>query len=327
MDRRAFIAMVGGIVLAAPLTAEAQSATGLRRLVVVALGVNPRSAPFYVAFENRLRELDWVPGQTLAVEFVVPKPGENFVDVATAAVRRAPDVIVASGPEEPLLAVRKSTATIPIVMVAVNYDPVAKGHIKSLAHPGGNVTGVVYQQLEIDMKQLELLSQILVKGARVGVIGNLNDLADQLQAVEAAAHVLGTPIQKVDVPPPHDFEAAFKIAQAGAAKGVLVLGSPVMFRERASISRLALRYRFPSVSTAAMARDSGILLGFGPDLNALYRRAADYVDQILRSAKPADLPVEQPTKFELVINLKTARALGLTIPQSLLVRADEIIHP
>jgi putative ABC transport system substrate-binding protein len=319
-------ALVVTITLAVPLnTAVAQPAAGLRRVVVVTSGVNPRSAPFNVAFENRLRELGWVSGQTLAVEFVAAKPGEGLAEVATAAVRRKPDVIVATGPEDPLRAVQQSTATIPIVMVAINYDPVAKGHVASQARPGGNVTGVLYRQLEVDAKQLEFLAQILSKGARVAVIWDPTS-ADQLHAVEAAARVVGTPIQKVEVLPPYDFETAFKTAQQGRAEGVLVLGSAMAFRERARIAQLALRHRLPSAGPASIAHGSGLLLGYGPDLNALFRRAAEYVDRILKGAKPADLPVEQPTKFELVINLKTAKALGLTIPPSLLQRADQVIE-
>ena len=324
MDRREFIGVTGVGLVATRVVAEAQPDGAARHIVVLSAGINARSASFYVAFEKRLHELGWTAGRTLIIEFVAPKPGESSLEVAAGVVRHNPDVIVTPGTEEPLRAARQSTTTIPIVTVAINYDPVAKGYVASLARPGSNVTGVVYQQLEVGAKQLELLTEILPKRAVVAVMWEPNS-ADQLDSVESAARRLGVTITKIELLP-HGFDSAFRRAQDTRAAGLLILGSPVVYRERSRIGQLALRYRLPSAGSAAIARDAGFLLGFGPDLDALFRRAAEYVDKVLRGAKPAELPVEQPTKFELLINVKTAKALGLTIPQTLLGRADEIIQ-
>jgi putative ABC transport system substrate-binding protein len=324
VDRREFIGTIGVGLTATRVVAEAQPVAGARHVVVVTAGANPRTASFYVAFETRLRELGWTAGRTIIVEFVTPKPDETSAAVAAEVVRHNPDVIVTAGPEEPLRAARRSTTTIPIIVVAINYDPVAKGYVASLARPAGNVTGVFFQQFEVDAKQLELFKEILPKGALVAVMWEPNS-ADQLQSVESSARLLGVSITKIEILA-YDFESAFRRAQDARAAGVLVLGSPVVYRERGRIGQLALRHRLPSAGSAAVARDSGLLLGFGADLDALFRRAAEYVDKMLRGAKPADLPVEQPTKFQLVINLKTAKALGLTVPQSVLLRADEVIE-
>ena len=220
-------------------------------------------------------------------------------------------------------AASRATRTIPIVMVALNYDPIALGYVESLARPSGNITGLFFRLLEVTAKQLELLREALPEGAPIAVLWEAA-AADQMRSATAAAAVLRVNLQPVEVREPYDFEAAFTALTRRRAAGVLVVGGPVFFRERGRIADLALKHRLPSMSSAFP--DPRYMMGYGPDLSEALRRAADYVDKILKGATPAVLPVEQPTKFELVINLKTAKALGVTIPPSLLTRADQVIE-
>ena len=323
MRRRAFLAGLTAVV-ARPLAAASQQAGKTFQVVVLGIGVNRRSAPFYVGFERRLRDLGYVEGQNLRLEYRYPDAGQPLDDIARQIVRGPVDVIVATGPESPLKAASKATRRVPIVMVAMNYDPVRRGYIASLARPGGNVTGVSYQQLDLSSKQLEFLVTAVPGSGRVGVLWE-PFIADQLQAVQAAARALRVELVAVEVPPPYDYERAFGTLRDGRLRGVVVLGSPVFFRDQARIQQLALREGLATVGTRGYAK-AGALLAYGPDLVSVFERAADYVDRVLRGERPADMPVEQPTKFELVVNLQTAKALGLTIPQSLLLRADEVIQ-
>jgi putative ABC transport system substrate-binding protein len=209
-------------------------------------------------------------------------------------------------------------------MLALNFDPVEKEYVESLAHPNKNITGVSGRNLEIGAKQLELLKAALPHAVRIGVLWDAV-AGDQLRAIETAATQLRVELERVEARPPYDFERAFKTLRERRADAVLVVGSPIMYRERARIAQLDLRYHVPLVNGKAGCF-AGDLIGFGFDLDELFRQTAEYVDKILRGARPADLPVAQPTKFELVINLKTANALGLTIPQDLRLRADEVIE-
>jgi putative ABC transport system substrate-binding protein len=322
MDRRAFLAGAAAL-LAAPLATEAQEARKAR-IGILSVGANPRSSSFYAAFEQRLRELGYIEGQTLIIDFRAPSTGENLSQVADALVRQRPDVLLVAGPEVSIKAARGASGTIPIVIVALNYDPVALGYVQSLARPGRNITGLLSRSVDTAPKQLELLRQALPAAATVAVLWETQAAADQMRAVEAAASSLGVKLQSVAVRPPYDFDAAFATAIRTRAAGVLLLGSPVFFRERVRIEDLALKHRLPSMSPPYP--NLRTTFGYGPNLDDMLRRAADYADKILKGAKPADLPVEQPTKFELVINLKTAKALGLTIPPSLLLRADQVIE-
>ena len=287
--------------------------------------INPRSAPHFVAFEGRLRELGWLDGKTVTIDFRRPEKTEDLSTAATDLVRRGAAVIVAAGPEPPLKALHRATTTIPIVMTAINYDPIERGYVASLARPGGNITGLFYRQLELGAKQLQLLREALPKVFRLAVLWESAFSADQLPAIETAAQDLKVDLVRVEVGPPYDLETAFTKLKDGRVAGVLVAGSPVFFRERARIGKLALKFRLPTMSATALVETGG-LIGYGPSLNGIYRRAAEYVDKILRGTPPAELPIEQPSVFELVISMKTARALGLTLPQTLLQRADRIIE-
>ncbi len=320
--------LLTGFVLAwAPLGAAAAQeykAGKVYRIGVVAAGVNPRSSPFFQAFERRLRDLGWVDGKNLVVDFQTPKGSRDLSEIAASFVRQNVDVILAGGPEASLKAARQATSTIPIVMVALNYDPVGKGHVTSLARPGGNVAGVFSLAPEQGAKQLELLKEVLPKVTLVGVLWDAF-AADQMPILEASATKLNVQLEKVEVRPQYDLERAFLTLRQRRVGAVLVVGSPTFFRDQAKISELAIRHHLPAGGSVSFVA-GGLLLGYGVPASVPYAPAADYVDRILKGAKPGDLPIEQPTKFELVINHKTAKALGLTIPPSLLRRADQVIE-
>ena len=239
-------------------------------------------------------------------------------------VREKVDLHFASGTDLTMNAAVEATHSIPIVMIALNYDPVERGYIKSLAHPGSNVTGVFARNPEVGAKQLELLKQAFRNATRVGVLWDIFS-AEQLPSIKTTGARLHVELEGIEMHPPYDFEVAFSRLRDRRVSAVLVVGSPVSYRERERIAQLAINHGLPMVGGPSGA-EGGNLISFGFNLNELFRRAAAYVDKILKGAKPADLPVEQPTKFELVINLKTARALGLTIPKDLLLRADEVIQ-
>lgn len=322
MNRRAFLGGLAAGLSAVPRFTAAQPPTRVHRLGVLA--INPRSASFIQAFEHRLRELGWTDGKNLAIVFRSPRRPQDAPAMAVELVRENVDVIVAGGPEPNLKAATEATRTIPIVMVALNYDPVAKGYVTSVARPGGNVTGVWSLPQEQGPKQLEFLTEMLPKVTRIGVLWEAFS-RDQLPLLDAAAPQLGVQIEKVELLPPYDFERAFLTLKQRRVGAVLAVGSPIFFRERATLGKIALAHRLPTGGSLSYV-DSGLLFGFGVGTSVPYRRAADYVDRILRGARPADLPVEQPTIYELVVNLKTAKTLGLTIPPSVLVRADRVIE-
>ena len=312
------------IIFAAPLAAEAQS-TKVARVGILSTG-NPRSAAIYQAFEQRLRELGYTEGQNLALEF---RNAEGRTDrlpsLAAELVRLNMDVVVVAT-DPATRAVKEASAKIPIVMVSVNYDPVELGYIANLARPGTNITGVLFLHRELTGKRFELFKEMLPTVTRVAVLSDPL-AAEQLRAAEAANRSMGLKLQVIELGnPSYDFESAFRVALRSRAEAFLVLTTPVIFRERSKIAQLALKNRLPTSFAHREHVDAGGLMSYGPNFADMWRLAAAYVDKILKGAKPAELPVEQPTKFELIINLKTAKALGLTIPQSLLLQADEVIQ-
>jgi putative ABC transport system substrate-binding protein len=325
MDRRAFIAVVGGSILTAPLAVEAQPPTKVARVGMLA--GNPRSAVQWVAFEHRLRELGYVEGKNLVLEFRTAEgKAERFRDLAAALVQLNLDVLVVPSAQLALRAARQATSTVPIVMIAIDFDPIAQGFIAGLARPGGNITGLFLQQLEVAGKRLEFLKDALPQLTRVAVLWDAFS-ADELPAVEAAARRVGVQLQPIELrDPPYDYMSAFSTATARRVEAVLPLTSPVFFLERARLLERLETHRLPAIHHQREFALAGGLMAYGASITEAFRRAADYVDRILHGAKPADLPVEQPTKFELVINLKTAKALGLKIPPSVLGRADQVIE-
>jgi putative ABC transport system substrate-binding protein len=326
--RRAFIGILAGGLLAAPLVADAQSGR-VFRVGILATGssTDPSSVHVLGAFFQRLRELGYVEGQNLTVErrFAEGKY-ERFPDLAADLVRLKVDIIVAAGGLSPFAA-QRATKTIPIVMTN-QADPVGSGLVASLARPGGNITGLSLLISEIVGKQLELFKEVIPKVSRVAVLRNPANKthALSLKEVEVAARSLRFQPQSFDARGSGEFDGAFAAMTRERAGALLVLSDPMFWFNRTRIADLAAKQRLPTMFAQREHAEAGGLMAYGANLSDTLRQAATFVDKILKGAKPADLPVEQPTKFELVINLKTAKALGLTIPPSLLGRADEVIR-
>ena len=329
MDRRAFISTLTGGLLAAPLAAEAQPAAKVARIgfLATSLAANPHLTD---AFGQGLRDLGYVEGRTVVIEYRDAEGNlERLPALAAELVALKVDVIVS--PNTPAaLAAKQATRTLPIVFVGVG-EPVASGLVSSLARPGGNVTGLSVVSPELVGKWLELLTQAVPEVSRVAVLrqpGAMDERTekDMLKGAEVAARALGVRLQFVEARSSADLERAFSDMIRERAGALTVRPAPMFVSERRRLVALAAKNRLPAVYPWREFVDAGGLMAYGPNLADLYRRAAPYVDKILRGAKPGDLPVEQPTKFELAINLKTAKALGLTIPPSLLQRADQVIE-
>jgi putative ABC transport system substrate-binding protein len=277
------------------------------------------------AFAKGLSDSGYVDGRNVTIEHrhAAGRP-EKLSELALALVRTS-DVIFARGAGA-LTAARNATRTIPIVAVDLESDPVAMGFVRNLARPGGNVTGVFLDVPELSGKQLQLLRDIIPSVLRVAVLGDPVLNAPQFRATDLAASALAIQLQKVDVRTAADLDRALETAQHGNARAVILLSSPLVFVHRADIASLAAAKRLPAVSMFVEFAEAGGLMVYGPSLREAFRRCGGYVARILHGTRPADLPVERPEKFELVINLKTAKALGLTISPSLLQRADQVIE-
>jgi putative tryptophan/tyrosine transport system substrate-binding protein len=279
------------------------------------------------AFRQGLRELGYVEGKNIVIEYRTAEGKlENLPALAAELVRLKVDVIITRGPP-PTRSAKEATNTIPIVM-GWDYDPVGNGFVASLARPGGNITGLSSLAPEISGKQLELLKEIVPKLAQVAVMGTstIQGNAQALKEIEAVADVFGVHLQYLEVRGPTDIETAFRTISKGRADAVLVLTNPFTFSQRTQVVDLAAKSRLAAIYPQSEYVEDGGLMTYGPSINDLFRRAATYVDKILKGAKPADLPVEQPTKFEFIINLKAAKQIGLTIPPNVLVRADKVIR-
>jgi putative ABC transport system substrate-binding protein len=327
MDRRAFIAAVGGSILAAPIAAEAQPTGRVYRLGYLSASSGTLNSPYAEAFRQGLRELGWVEGQNIVIEFRSAEEFNRLPALAAELVRLKVDAIVAT-PTPAALAAKSVTATIPIVGISL-ADPVGLGLIPNLARPGGNVTGVSYSVgADIFGKDLELLREAVPKVRRMAVLSNPDSPSQSviLDNIKTAARSLELQLLLVGARGPGDFAGAFTTMARERVGALFVVTDPTYIAHRARLVGLATRNRLPSMFTQGADVEAGGLMSYGPIFTAMYRRAAYYVDKILKGENPADLPVEQPTKFELVINLKTAKALGLTIPQTLLLRADRVIE-
>jgi putative ABC transport system substrate-binding protein len=329
MDRRAFLGALTGGLLAVPLGAEGQQAASLPRIgfLNTASLSDPRVPPFLQAFRQGLRELGYVEGQNIAIELRWAEGQyDRLPGLAVELVRLKVNIIVAAGPSA-VQAAKQATETIPIVMPAI-ADPVAMGFVASLARPGGTITGISNMQPELVGKQLELLKEMLPKLSRVALLGNPANPGNVplVRYAQDAARTLGIRLHPLEARDPREIDSAFAEISRERADAVIVLSDTVLLDSRTRIADHAVRRRLPTVFGASEFTEAGGLLTYGPSISDGYRRAATYVDKILKGAKPADLPIGQPTKFELVINLKTAKALGLTIPPSLLQRADQVIE-
>lgn len=334
MKRREFIRALGGATTASAIMclppisipARAQS-TRIFRLGI--LGPALTTAPpisYQRAFLDQLRELGLVEGKNLTIEYRAQEDPRGIQAVATDLIRSQPEVILVSGGELPLQAIVSAGVSVPIVMVAVNYDPIERGYVASLARPGGNITGVVFRQVEIAAKFVELLAEAFPGKTRLAVLFD-EQTAHVFEAAEPAAKSMRMQVQPIKLEKlPYDFHAAFREATAGGAQIALVLSSILFTRYRNEMAELAKQHRLPAMYVAKHYVDAGGLISYGVDFAAMWRKAGSLVVKIFAGTKPAELPVELATKFETVVNLKTAKAMGIELPTSILLRADEVLE-
>jgi putative ABC transport system substrate-binding protein len=325
MRRRDFI-KVAGSAIAWPLAAGAEQPAKIAHIGFLGLGPAEAQSSRVKALRAGLRDLGYVDGKNIVIEFRWADTVEQLPELAAELVRMKVDVIFASSSTmvEPA---RRATKTIPIVF-ATHADPVGIGHVASLSRPGGNITGLTLLQTDVVAKALEMFKDALPQVTRIGIVWNPTTPSHPpaLKAVEAAGAALSVSLHMMPVSTVEDFDGAFATMTRERLDGFLVVASPVTVSQRAPLAALALSHRLPGMFTSKENVEAGGLMSYGPDSEDLTRRAALYIVKILNGTKPADLPVVQPTKFELVVNLKTAKALGLKIPESFLQRADEVIE-
>jgi putative ABC transport system substrate-binding protein len=326
MPRRAFMAIIAGSLLAAPLAAEAQPRQRVARVAFLEAG--NMGADLWQVTRDSLRELGYVEGQNLIIEFrSADGQFERLPALLVELIRLQVDVIVVAG-DAVVVAAKEATSTIPIVMAAVS-DPLGRGFVASLARPGGNLTGTSNLAIALTAKWVELAKELVRGLSRVAILGNgANPTHPRFWTeAESSAREIGLTVYKVDARSSGEFDHAFASMAHERVGAVVILPDPMLRSGRTRLSELAAKHRLPSIFPIPPEGESvGGLISYGPSLRTNFRRAATYVDQILKGAKPGDLPIQQPTAFELVINLKTAKALGLTIPASLLQRADQVIE-
>jgi putative ABC transport system substrate-binding protein len=321
--RRQFIFILGSAAAAWPLPARAQRPMSLHVGIVT---IQPRTAPVYAAFDQRLRELGHIEGQNLVTDYLNPeRHAEGVPGAIKELVRRKVDIIVAPY-ESTVKAAIAASDTVPVVMIGTEYDPLALGYVKSLARPGGRVTGVFLQQIELASKRLQLAKDLLPSFEAAMIFWD-SWSEYQLKATSSAAPSFGLRLTAVELQKqPYDYEGALASVPPNHQSTLIIPIAPAFYRDREHLAQFGIQHRIASIAAVREFTDAGCLLSYGPDFPAMFRRVAEYVDRIARGANPADLPVEQPTKFELIINVKTAKVLGLTIPDKLLALADEVIE-
>jgi len=326
MQRREFITLVGGAAATWPIATRAQQPARLPTIGYLSSGTPSSAKDWIDAFVQRLSELRWVVGNTVAIEYRWAEArNDRFAEFAAEFVRLKVDVILTVGTPS-VLALMQATSSIPIVFVAVG-DPVANGLVKSLARPGGNVTGLSNLTRDLAGKRVEILREAIPGLRRLAILANVANVAVVLEMrdAQAAARSLGYEVITMEIRQAEDIAPAFETL-GDRADAIYIVIDALVFTNRASINALALNARLPTMSGNRESIAAGGLISYGPNFPELFRRAADYIDKILRGTRPADIPVEQPAKFDLVVNLKTAKALGLTVPPPLLTRADEVIE-
>jgi putative ABC transport system substrate-binding protein len=326
VSKSAFGLALCAFLFALCISASAQQAKKVPRIAILTVNPHQTIAMRLEAFRQGLRDLGYVEGQNIVIEWrSADGKVERMPEVVTELLRLNVDVIVTGGPAATRPA-KEATVTVPIVM-GFDSDPVGNGFVGSLARPGGNITGLSSLYREISGKRLELLKEIIPALSRVAVMGSSFEPgnAQTLRDTELAATALGVQLQYLELQTPKDIETVFRAASKGRADAVLVLVSPVLDSQRTQVAQLAVKTRLPVIHPQPEYVEAGGLMTYGVSVTDLFRRAATYVDKILKGTKPADLPVEQPTKFELVINLKAAKQIGLTIPPNVLARADRVI--
>jgi putative ABC transport system substrate-binding protein len=324
MKRRAFLTLLGGSAVSWPLAARAQQPAKLPTICYLGGGGSINQRAWVDAFVQRLRELGWIEGRTVVIEYRWAEGrSERAAETAAEFVRLKADVIVTDGTPS-IVAAKQATSVIPIVFAAAG-DPVGSGLVASLARPGGNVTGLSVQAADLAGKRLEILREVIPGLRRLAIMSRIGSPTAQRREAQAAAHTLGLEVVPAEIRRAEDIAPAFD-ALKGRADALYVFGDPLMATNRIRINTLAQGARLPTIYSQREFVEAGGLMSYGPNFPDLHRRAAEYVDKILRGAKPGDLPVEQPTKFDFIINLTTAKALGLEIPSTLLARADEVIE-
>jgi len=325
LRRRDFVTLLGCAAVAWPLAARAQQSTK-KMLRVGTVSGTQKSSPQWAAFLRRLAELGYQEGKTFTFDLV---PAANEAEYETGyrtLAARELDIVLATGPEIALKSALAATRTLPIVMIAIDYDPFARGYVTSLTRPSGNVTGVFFQQIELAAKRIQLVKDAFPNMSAATMFWDRAS-ADQWQASQNVAPKLGLRLSGVELrEPPYDYDRALREAPPDHQSIVIVATSVFFFRDRARIADFASRHRIPSMFVFREWVEAGGLLSYGPSITAQFVRVAEFVDRIAQGAKPADLPIEQPTKFELVVNLKTARAIGIELPTAILLRADEVIE-
>ena len=327
IGRRQFVRTLGGAAVAWPLAVRAQQSGQIPRIgFLTSAPDNPLFAANYPEFLAELRKLGFTEGEKL-IEFRRIDQGAPKAFVAAAElIRSKVDVVVAFGPEIALKAAVAASQTIPIVMIAVNFDPIAGGYVSDIARPNRNITGLVYRAPELAAKQLELLVEAFPVDKPIAVLWEPAS-AEQFNSAQRTAQSLHIELRSHKVEnPPFNFDEAFRAIAQDGSRMLLVLSGPTFSKQRAHIADLAIQHRLPTMFTFKFYVEAGGLMSYGIDTAPIFRRAASFVAKILRGAKPSDLPVEQPTNFEFALNLKTAKAIGVSVPTSILLRADEVIE-
>jgi putative tryptophan/tyrosine transport system substrate-binding protein len=323
MRRRAFITLLGGAPATWALAARAQQ-SGKKMLRVGTVSALQQSSPTWAAFMRRMAELGYQEEKTFVFDLVSAANEEDYETGYRTLAAREPDIILATGPESALKSALAVTRTLPIVMIAIDYF--ARGYVTNLARPSGNVTGVVFQQIELAAKRIQLIKDAFPDRPAATMFWDRLSV-DQWQAARSAATTLGFQLSGIELRElPYDYDAALGQAPLDHRGMLIASTSPFFFRDRARLADFALRHRILSMFVFREFVDAGGLLCYGPSITALFGRVAEFVDRIAGGAKPADLPVEQPTKFEMVVNLKTATAIGIDLPTAILLRADAVIE-
>jgi putative tryptophan/tyrosine transport system substrate-binding protein len=323
-SRRALLAGMAGAALARPMRARAEVPTKMLRVGYV--GVQPRDAPLYEAFETRMAELGYHAGRNFAFDYVRTPNIEAYPQSYAELIARKPDIILSAGSEPALRAAQAVAGDRPIILLAIDFDPLAKGYVASLARPGGNITGIFVQQLDLARKRVELARELLPKARQLGLFWDIAS-RDQADAAAAAAASVGfVPRLLAVTGDPPDYAAAFAGLADAPAAPVVLPASALFLRDRSEIDKRARAPRHPMIAAFRENAAAGALASYGADLVDLFRDIADVVDRVAKGAKPAELPIEPPVHFHLAINLTTAEAFGLPIPTALLARADEVIE-
>jgi putative tryptophan/tyrosine transport system substrate-binding protein len=308
-----------------PLASSAQQPAN-KTLRVGTVSGDRQSSPQWATFVHRMADLGYQEGRNFTFDFVPVSNDDDFEAGYRTLAAHKPDIIIAPGPEIALKSALAATRTLPIVMIAIDFDPVARGYVTSLARPSGNVTGMSCQQIELAAKRTQLVKEAFPNMLGATMFWDQSS-ADQWQAAQNAAVTLDVSLSGIELrEPPYDYERALGEAPSDYRGMVIVATSVFFFHDRARIAEFASRHRIPSMFVFREWVDAGGLMSYGPSITALWGRVAELVDRIARGAKPADLPIEQPTKFELVVNLKTATAIGVELPTGILLRADEVIE-